>query len=547
MTKEDPLVSMNTQNEHYDSTKNSSDKNFTEKLGSKIKKTIKNSSSKIKKGLDKTTAAMDDDHNKKESQDYDKSHEYNTNLTENDSEPYDINYNDPYFRNQNTSNHYQYNGVTKYDQNGNEIIKEKEEKHLSGNNNNNDYYDEFSNYTSNKNEQNADTIPNYSEIVIEDQKKNPEGSDPEYITQNLKSLNLADSNNNSTYHQISKTLESRENGYPLVSDEKNQTTIVPPPPLPPNISSVQSHDDRSGSNSESEKKPMYERAKDTAKGMMGSVIDKLTPNKKEKDGDKEENGHLKPGYFDTKEINTTLPKSKSETDTYHHVTSSYNYNQSDSLSSASSISSHKIKKEAEKIEKEKKAEKKKEKEKIKEREEANKKAEEETLLYPNMDPIPVNAANSSVINMNSLKSSQFSKVVIVAIDSSESSRYAVNWALNHFINKKDDLVVFINVRDSIPSINSDTDSKNRVASHELLKDYLKIYQDLNFSCRAIAMKGEPKVEIVRKSNELGADLLIMGNRGMGTFKKIFIGSVSEYCVNHAECPVLIVKNKPKNK
>jgi len=163
---------------------------------------------------------------------------------------------------------------------------------------------------------------------------------------------------------------------------------------------------------------MYERAKDTAKGMMGSVIDKLTPNKKEKDGDKEENGHLKPGYFDTKEINTTLPKSKSETDTYHHVTSSYNYNQSDSLSSASSISSHKIKKEAEKIEKEKKAEKKKEKEKIKEREEANKKAEEETLLYPNMDPIPVNAANSSVINMNSLKSSQFSKVVIVAIDSS---------------------------------------------------------------------------------------------------------------------------------
>ncbi len=33
------------------------------------------------------------------------------------------------------------------------------------------------------------------------------------------------------------------------------------------------------------------------------------------------------------------------------------------------------------------------------------------------------------------------------------------------------------------------------------------------------MKGEPKIEIVRKTNELGADLLIMGNRGMGTFKK----------------------------
>jgi len=33
------------------------------------------------------------------------------------------------------------------------------------------------------------------------------------------------------------------------------------------------------------------------------------------------------------------------------------------------------------------------------------------------------------------------------------------------------------------------------------------------------MKGEPKEEIVRKANDLGADLLVMGSRGMGSFKK----------------------------
>jgi len=165
---------------------------------------------------------------------------------------------------------------------------------------------------------------------------------------------------------------------------------------------------------------MYERAMDSAKGMMGTVMDKLTPNKKDKDSvsDKESDQHLKPGYFDTKNITTPYPNPEYETyhtQTYTNVDTTGDLNQSSTHSSVSS--STKLKNEAE-IEKEKEKEKRKEKEKIKEREEANRKAEEETLLYPNMEAIPVNAANSSVINTNSLKSSQFSKVVIVAIDSS---------------------------------------------------------------------------------------------------------------------------------
>jgi len=253
MTKEDPMMSMNTKNEHYDSTKSSSDKNFTEKLGSKIKKTIKNSSNKMKKGLDKTIASMDDDHEKKAIHDNDNGHEhsYHNPLTERDSEPYDINYNDPYFREHNTSNRYQYFGANTFDRNGNEITKEHKEQHFSGDDNNkNDYYDEFSNYTTAKSNQDANAIPNYSGIVVEDTKKDHENSDgPDYVTKNLKSLSISDPNNDSAYHQISKTLESRENG---LSDEeiKKTTPIAPPPPLPPNLTMTPSHDDRSESNSE---------------------------------------------------------------------------------------------------------------------------------------------------------------------------------------------------------------------------------------------------------------------------------------------------------
>ena len=38
-----------------------------------------------------------------------------------------------------------------------------------------------------------------------------------------------------------------------------------------------------------------------------------------------------------------------------------------------------------------------------------------------------------------------------------------------------------------------------------------------------------------------ADLIVAGTRGMTGFKKLIVGSVSDGLVNHAECPVLVVR------
>ncbi len=40
-----------------------------------------------------------------------------------------------------------------------------------------------------------------------------------------------------------------------------------------------------------------------------------------------------------------------------------------------------------------------------------------------------------------------------------------------------------------------------------------------------------------------ADILILGSRGLSAIKKAFVGSVSEYCVHHVQCPVIVVRNK----
>jgi nucleotide-binding universal stress UspA family protein len=38
-----------------------------------------------------------------------------------------------------------------------------------------------------------------------------------------------------------------------------------------------------------------------------------------------------------------------------------------------------------------------------------------------------------------------------------------------------------------------------------------------------------------------ADLLVVGTRGRGEFADLFLGSVSERCVRHAGCPVVVVR------
>jgi nucleotide-binding universal stress UspA family protein len=40
----------------------------------------------------------------------------------------------------------------------------------------------------------------------------------------------------------------------------------------------------------------------------------------------------------------------------------------------------------------------------------------------------------------------------------------------------------------------------------------------------------------------GADLLVVGNRGHGGFAEALLGSVGQYCVQHASCPVVIIRD-----
>jgi len=53
-------------------------------------------------------------------------------------------------------------------------------------------------------------------------------------------------------------------------------------------------------------------------------------------------------------------------------------------------------------------------------------------------------------------------------------------------------------------------------------------------------EGEPGPALCNAATDLGADLIVVGSHGRGVIARTLLGSVSDYVVRHAPCPVLVV-------
>jgi nucleotide-binding universal stress UspA family protein len=63
-------------------------------------------------------------------------------------------------------------------------------------------------------------------------------------------------------------------------------------------------------------------------------------------------------------------------------------------------------------------------------------------------------------------------------------------------------------------------------------------QDQPVEVRTRVIHGRPASVLLETA--IGADMLVLGSRGHGTFAGMLLGSVSQHCVQHAPCPVLVV-------
>ena len=61
---------------------------------------------------------------------------------------------------------------------------------------------------------------------------------------------------------------------------------------------------------------------------------------------------------------------------------------------------------------------------------------------------------------------------------------------------------------------------------------------------ARVVEGNPARVLLDASD--GADLLVVGSRGHGGFAEALLGSVSQHCVHHACCPVVVIRGHERD-
>ncbi|PAA76834.1 hypothetical protein BOX15_Mlig026982g3, partial [Macrostomum lignano] len=88
------------------------------------------------------------------------------------------------------------------------------------------------------------------------------------------------------------------------------------------------------------------------------------------------------------------------------------------------------------------------------------------------------------------------------------------------------------------SVNEAIQAGKRLASQTKEKcETLGLQNHTRFLERMTSGAGPAIVEI---ANEEDVSLIVMGNRGMGTLRRTFLGSVSDYVLHHAHRPTIIV-------
>jgi nucleotide-binding universal stress UspA family protein len=137
--------------------------------------------------------------------------------------------------------------------------------------------------------------------------------------------------------------------------------------------------------------------------------------------------------------------------------------------------------------------------------------------------------------------------IVVGVDGSESSKAALRWAIRQakLTGASVDAVTawryptgygWAPVANGELSVDLGYEAKNILT--EALGEVSGLEPDV--PVQAEVVMGHPAEVLLRAAK--GADLLVLGSRGHGGFTSALIGSVSMYCVTHAHCPVLVLRD-----
>ncbi|XP_048743637.2 universal stress protein YxiE-like isoform X2 [Ostrea edulis] len=141
--------------------------------------------------------------------------------------------------------------------------------------------------------------------------------------------------------------------------------------------------------------------------------------------------------------------------------------------------------------------------------------------------------------------------VAIGIDESVYAEQAFDFYGDN-LRRDDDYLILIhtperfNVMDASASVLEEILNEINIKVRNLEEKYKKKMEEKGMKCgRFISRRGDPGESIVHVAEREKCNLIITGSRGMGLVRRTILGSVSDYVLHHAHCPVLVCKSPGK--
>ncbi|KAK9147055.1 hypothetical protein Sjap_006958 [Stephania japonica] len=135
----------------------------------------------------------------------------------------------------------------------------------------------------------------------------------------------------------------------------------------------------------------------------------------------------------------------------------------------------------------------------------------------------------------------------VAMDFSKYSKRALRWAADNVLRDRDHLIL-LNVRPHSyeggeMQLWETTGSRcSSLKARVNRKQKSPRNWDANITVLMKIFWGDAREKICQAIRDIPLSCIVMGSRGLGKIERVFLGSVSDYVVDTATCPVIVVKN-----
>ncbi|XP_060066573.1 universal stress protein Slr1101-like [Ylistrum balloti] len=148
------------------------------------------------------------------------------------------------------------------------------------------------------------------------------------------------------------------------------------------------------------------------------------------------------------------------------------------------------------------------------------------------------------------------RTVLIAMDGSEHADCAFTYYKDNLYKEHDQLVIVycaeyksLNNQQSLtmmsidPALVTNLIMEEEKEMNKIAEKFEALVKDHKMKGKLIRVGGEPGPGICKVAQEQNADFIITGSRGLGTVRRTFLGSVSDYIVHHSHVPVLVCRQK----